>query len=187
MFYKVKVKDFIRVPPSMFDLPRKEAVLKNVRSSYEGFISKDFGFVLNVIDVGEVKEGVIVPGDGAAYYDTNFELLAFKPEMNEIVYGKIRDIIDFGAFMDLGGIEGMVHISQSMDDFVSFSKDKVLQGKKSGQSLKVGDRCKARIIAARFKDMNNPKIGLTMRQEGLGKLEWLEKQNEVPAGSKKEE
>jgi len=187
MFYKVKVKDFIRVPPSMFDLPRKEAVLKNVRSSYEGFISKDFGFVLNVIDVGEVKEGVIVPGDGAAYYDTNFELLAFKPEMNEIVYGKIRDIIDFGAFMDLGGIEGMVHISQSMDDFVSFSKDKVLQGKKSGQSLKVGDRCKARIIAVSFKDMNNPKIGLTMRQEGLGKLEWLEKQNEVPAGSKKEE
>jgi len=187
MFYKVKVKDFIRVPPSMFDLPRKEAVLKNVRSSYDGFISKDFGFVLNVIDVGDVKEGVIVPGDGAAYYDTNFELLAFKPEMNEVVYGKIRDIIDFGAFMDLGGIEGMVHISQSMDDFVSFSKDKVLQGKKSGQSLKVGDRCKARVIAVSFKDMNNPKIGLTMRQEGLGKLEWLEKQNEVPAGSKKEE
>ena len=187
MFYKVKVKDFIRVPPSMFDLPRKEAVLKNVRSSYDGFISKDFGFVLNVIDVGDVKEGVIVPGDGAAYYDTNFELLAFKPEMNEVVYGKIRDIIDFGAFMDLGGIEGMVHISQSMDDFVSFSKDKVLQGKKTGQSLKVGDRCKARIIAVSFKDMNNPKIGLTMRQEGLGKLEWLEKQNEVPAGSKKEE
>ena len=187
MFYKVKVKDFVRVPPSMFDLPRKEAVLKNVRSSYEGFISKDFGFVLNVIDVGDVKEGVIVPGDGAAYYDTNFELLAFKPEMNEVVYGKIRDIIDFGAFMDLGGIEGMVHISQSMDDFVSFSKDKVLQGKKTGQGLKVGDRCKARIIAVSFKDMNNPKIGLTMRQEGLGKLEWLEKQNESPAGSKKEE
>ena len=53
--------------------------------------------------------------------------------------------------------------------------------------MKVGDRCKARIIAVSFKDMNNPKIGLTMRQEGLGKLEWLEKQNEVPAGSKKEE
>ena len=133
--------------------------------------------MINVADVHGVKEGVIVPGDGAAYYDTEFELLTFKPELNELVFAKIRDITDFGAFMDLGGVEGMVHISQSMDDFVSFSKDKVLQGKKSNQSIKVNDNCKARIIAVSYKDMNNPKIGLSMRQEGLGKLEWLDQQN----------
>jgi DNA-directed RNA polymerase subunit E' len=178
MFYKVKAKDFIRVPPSMFNLSRKEAVLANVKATYENFISKELGFVVNVIDVGDVKEGVIVPGDGAAYYDTDFELLTFKPELNELVFAKVRDITDFGAFMDLGGVEGMVHISQSMDDFVSFSKDKVLQGKKTSQSLKVNDNCKARIIAVSYKDMNNPKIGLSMRQEGLGKIEWLNQQNE---------
>jgi len=178
MFYKVKVKDFIRVPPSMFNLTRKEAVLTNVKTTYENFISKELGFVVNVIDVGDVKEGVIIPGDGAAYYDTDFELLTFKPELNELVFAKVRDVTDFGAFMDLGGVEGMVHISQSMDDFVSFSKDKVLQGKKTSQSLKVNDNCKARIIAVSYKDMNNPKIGLSMRQKGLGKLEWLENQDE---------
>ncbi len=174
MFYQVKVKDYIRVPPKMFNLSRAEAVLANVKSSYENFISKDLGFVLNVISVGQVKEGVIVPGDGAAYYDSEFDLLTFKPEMNELVFAKIRDVTDFGAFMELGGVEGMAHISQSMDDFVSFSKDKVLQGKKTGLSLKVGDNCRARIIAVSYKDMNNPKIGLSMRQEGLGKLEWLD-------------
>ncbi len=180
MFYKVKAKDYIRVPPAMFNLDKKTSVLQNVKLTYEGHISKEIGFVLNVIEVGTVGEGIIVPGDGAAYYDTSFELLAFKPEMNELVFGKIRDITDFGAFLDLGGAEGMVHISQSMDDFVSFSKEKVLQGRKSGQSIKVGDRCKARIIAISYKDINNPKIGLTMRQEGLGKLEWLEQMSQKP-------
>lgn len=179
MFYQIKVRDYIRVPPKMFNLSRDEAVLANVKSEYENFISKELGFVLNVISVGTVKEGVIVPGDGAAYYDSEFELLAFKPEMNELVYAKVRDVTDFGAFMELGGVEGMAHISQSMDDFVSFSKDKVLQGKKTGYSLKVGDNCKARIIAVSYKDMNNPKIGLSMRQEGLGKLEWLEQPKEA--------
>ncbi len=183
MFYRVKVKDYIRVPPAMFNLNKRESVLQNVKSTYENFISKELGFVVNVVDVGEVKEGVIIPGDGAAYYDTEFELLTFKPEMNELVYGRIRDITDFGAFVEMGGAEGMVHISQSMDDFVSFSKDKVLQGKKTNQSLKVGDKCKARIIAISYKDLNNPKIGLTMRQEGLGKTEWLEQ----PKESKKED
>jgi DNA-directed RNA polymerase subunit E' len=179
MFYKVKVKDFIRVPPSMFDKTKKVAVLENIKTTYDNFISKELGFVINVLDVGEITEGVIVPGDGAGFYETEFELLTFKPELNELVYGKIKDITDFGAFMDLGGTEGMVHISQSMDDFVSFSKDKVLQGKKSSQSLKVGDKCKARIIAVSYKDMNNPKIGLSMRQEGLGKLEWLEEETKT--------
>jgi DNA-directed RNA polymerase subunit E' len=173
MFYTVKVKDYIRVPPSMFNLTTKEAVLKNIKSSYENYISKDIGFVLNVVNVTTVKEGVIIPGDGAGYYEAEFDLLTFKPELNEIVYGKIRDITDFGAFLDIGGVEGMVHISQSMDDFVTFSKEKVLSGKKSNHSVKVGDRCRARIIAVSYKDPNNPKIGLTMRQEGLGKLEWL--------------
>ncbi len=187
MFYRVKVKDFIRVPPSMFNLSTKESVLKNVKTSYEEFVSKEMGFVVGVLNVGEVKEGVIVPGDGAGYYETEFELLTFNPEMNELVFGKIRDITDFGGFMDIGSIEGMVHISQSMDDFVSFSKDKVLQGKKSGRSVKPGDRCKARIIAVSYKDINNPKIGLTMRQEGLGKLEWLEQETAVESKAGKEE
>ena len=184
MFYQVKAKDFIRVPPQMFNMAKREAVLANVKATYENYISKELGFVINVVDVHDVKEGVIVPGDGAAYYDTEFELLTFKPELNELVYAKIRDITDFGAFMDLGGVEGMVHISQSMDDFVSFSKDKVLQGKKTNQSLKVNDKCKARIIAVSYKDLNNPKIGLTMRQEELGKLEWLEQQKEIAKENK---
>lgn len=178
MFYKVKIKDFIRVPPDMFNLNTKEAVLENVKTTYENYISKEIGFVVDVINVSDVKEGVIVPGDGAGFYETKFELLTFKPELNEMVYGKIRDITDFGAFLDIGGAEGMVHISQSMDDFVSFSKEKVLQGKKTSQTLKVSDKCKTRIIAVSYKDMSNPKIGLTMRQEELGKLEWLEQSKE---------
>ncbi len=187
MFYKVKARDYIRVPPNMFNVGKNEAVLNNVKSTYKTYISKEIGFVVNVIGVSNVKEGIIVPGDGAAYYDTEFELLTFKPEMNELLYGKVRDITDFGAFLEIGGAEGMVHISQSMEDFVSFSKDKVLQGKKTTQSLKVGDKCKARIIAISYKDINNPKIGLSMRQEGLGKLEWLEPKKEEPKKASKED
>jgi len=188
MFYKVRVKDFIRVPPSMFNYGKDEAILKNIRDTYENFVSKKLGFVVSVVDIHTVTEGVIIPGDGAGYYETEFDLLAFKPEINELVFGKVRDIIDFGAFLDLGGAEGMVHISQSMDDYVSFSKEKVLQGKKTHHTLKVGDHCKARIIAVSYKDLKNPKVGLSMRQEGLGKLEWLDEETkEKESGTKKEE
>ena len=188
MFYRTTLQDHIRVPPNLFGLSAQEAVTKQIKKKYDGFIAKDLGTVIDVSDVNEIREGIIIPGDGAAYYDTTFELLTFKPEMQEVVLGKIRDIADFGAFIHLGPIEGMIHVSQTMDDFVSFSKEKVLSGKESKRTLKVGDRCRARIIAISFKDVSNPKLGLTMRQEFLGKLEWIDEDKEKPKkGGKKDD
>ncbi len=187
MFYKVEVKDHIRVPPDLFNLEVNEAVVKRIKKKYEGFISKDLGVVIDVTDVKTIGEGIIIPGDGASYYDTSFELLTFKPEMQEVVLGRIKDIADFGAFINIGPIEGMIHVSQTMDDFVSFSKDKTLAGKETKKTLKVGDKCRARIIAVSFKDVSNPKLGLTMRQPFLGRLEWIDDDAKKGQPEEKEE
>ncbi len=174
MFYEIEARSHVRVPPASFKEDIKEAIIKELNKKYDGMISKTMGAVIGVTDVINIGEGIIIPGDGAAYYDTHFKILAFKPELQEVVIGKVMEISDFGAFVNIGPLDGMVHISQAMDDYVSFSKSNTLTGKESKRSLKVGDICKARIIAVSYKDVANPKIGLTMRQQGLGKDEWLE-------------
>jgi len=184
MYYKIKVKDYIRVPPNLFGLDIKEAILTRIKKKYDGHMSQELGIVIDVADVNKVGEGVIIPGDGSSYYETSFELLTFKPEMQEVIVGKIKDIVDFGAFITMGPIEGMIHVSQTMDDFVSFSKEKTLSGKESKRTLKIGDVCRARIVAISFKDPLNPKLGLTMRQQGLGRLDWIEE--DLEKGDKKE-
>ncbi len=173
MFYAVKVKDHIRVPPAMFGLDLKESVVKAVKTQYTGHISKDIGIVIDVLEVTAVKEGIIIPGDGASYYETEFELLTFIPEIQEVLLGTVRDVAEFGAFLNIGPIDGMIHVSQAMNDFVSSTKEKTLQGKDTGRVLKVGDKCLARMVAISYKDAANPKFGLTMRQDGLGKDEWV--------------
>ena len=187
MFYKTLINGHIRVPPSLFNLPSQEAILQMVKKEYYGYISKDFGIVVDVADITKVGEGVIIPGDGSSYYDTEFELIIFKPEMQEVLLGRIKDIADFGAFISLGPMEGMIHISQTMDDFVSFSKDKVLLGKENKRSLKVGDLCRARVIAVSFKEITNPKLGLTMRQQYLGRLDWAEEEKSGAKAKDKKE
>lgn len=174
MFYEIEAKGHVRVLPKFFGDDTNEAVMKSLNKQYEGFISKDFGVVIGVTDVKEVNEGIIIPGDGAAYYDTTFNLLVFKPELQEVALGKIADITDFGAFITIGPIDGMIHVSQTMDDFVSFGKSNVLTGKESKHNLKVGDLCRARIIAVSYKDISNPRIGLTMRQHRLGAISWID-------------
>lgn len=172
MFYIIEVNDHVRVEPKLFGLPTIEAVKNQLEEVYQNYYNKELGFVVQVIEVVTVKEGVLIPGDGAAYYNSDFKLLVWKPELHELVYGEVSEITNFGAFLNLGVMRGMIHISQTMDDYVSFSKANSLLGKASKRSLKQGDLCLARVVAISHKG-DEPKIGLTMRQPGLGKLDWI--------------
>ena len=191
MFYLTEVEDYIRVDPKLFGLPSEEAIEKQLKETYRDYYDRELGKVITIIEVLEIGEGIIIPGDGAAYYISKFKLLVWKPELQEIVYGKISEITSFGAFIEMGIMRGMIHISQTMDDYVSFSKTNTLLGKSNKRNLKQGDLCLARIVAISHRG-DNPKIGLTMRQPGLGKLEWikedqLKKQKAAQKAAKAEE
>lgn len=172
MFYELLVTDFVRVEPTKFGMDSDKAVRSQLEESYTGFQDKDIGTVVSVLDVIDVKEGIVIPGDGAAYYESTFKIIVFRPELQEIVYGTIEEITSFGAFLDMGIIKGMIHISQTMDDFVSFSDTGSLSGKEGKKTLVKEDNCIARIVAISYRG-EEPKIGLTMRQPGLGKIEWI--------------
>jgi len=173
MFYLTEVEDYVRVDPRLFGLPTTEAVDQQLKETYAKYYDKELGQVVEIIEVLEVGEGVIIPGDGAAYYQCRFKLLVWKPELHELAYGVIDEITSFGAFINLGVMKGMIHIGQTMDDYVSFNKANSLTGKNTKRTLKAGDMCVARIVAISHKG-DEPKIGLTMRQPGLGKIEWIE-------------
>ena len=189
MFYEIEAISHVRVPPVHFKLNTKKAVLQSLNERFVQFTSKDLGVVIGVSEILDISDGILIPGDGAAYYKTTFKLLAFKPELQEVIQGDSTQIADFGAFINLGPIDGMIHISQTMDDFVSFNKAGTLVGKETKRVLKVGEKCNARIIAVSYKDMNSPKIGLTMRQPWMGSLAWIEddlkKQKETPKEKEK--
>ena len=182
MFYVVEVEDYVRVEPKLFGLKTSDAVAKQLQETYSNYHDKEIGEVIGVIEVLEVGDGIIIPGDGAAYYNSTFKLIVWKPELQELVYGIVEEITNFGAFMNLGVMKGMIHISQTMDDYVSFSTSGSLLGKDSKKILKKNDACIARIVALSYKgDM--PKIGLTMRQPGLGKLDWIKEEKKKAKAS----
>ena len=176
MYYKTQVEGVARIPPNLFEKELAEAIVEQLKTDYEGQVVPELGMVIAVLSVEDIAEGVLIPGDGAAYYRCKFTVVHYGPEINELVEGEIKDIAKFGAFIDFGPFEGMVHISQTMDDFVSFNKAGSLAGRESNKVLKVGDLVRARIVAISFKDPRGPKIGLTMRQPYLGKLEWIDAQ-----------
>ncbi len=185
--YKVfEVSEKIRVSPDKFGKRLEDAVKESLEEKFEGSIQKNLGIILSVLKVGEIGEGVIFPGDGALYYPASFEVLTYIPEQHEIIKGEIIDVTEFGVFIRMGPVDGMVHVSQLMDDFVSYDpKNMMFTGKKTHRKIKEKSLVLARIISVSMAE-NQYKIGLTTRQPGLGALDW-ERKDGKKTGSKESE
>ncbi|MBL7206140.1 MAG: DNA-directed RNA polymerase [Candidatus Aenigmarchaeota archaeon] len=174
MYKIISVDDKVRVSPSKFNMDFEKAVKSSLEDKWEGVINPDLGVILAVISIENIKEGRIFPGDGAIHYPVGFKLLTFIPENHELIKGNIIDVTEFGAFVNLGPLDGMIHVSQIMNDFVSFDEKKaVFVGRDSKRILKEGDQVMARIISVSYAG-NQFKIGLTTRQAGLGALLWID-------------
>ncbi len=175
MFKIVDVKDEVRVLPTKFDLDLEEAVKQSLEEAIEGKINPDIGVFLAVTKVMKIGEGKIIPEDGAIYYPVEYKALIYRPEVNEIVLGEVVDVTEFGAFTRIGPLDALVHVSQVMDDKISYDpKNAIFTGKKSGFKLKEGDIVRARVVGVSL-GKGRSKITLTMRQPILGSMEWIEK------------
>jgi DNA-directed RNA polymerase subunit E' len=133
------------------------------------------GYVIAVTKVEVSPIGKIIPGDGATYHKVMFSLLAFYPVIQEIVEGDVVEIADFGAFVRIGPVDALLHVSQLIDDYMSYDeKQGVLLGKETKKKLMNGDQLRVRITAVSLgRAGSSGKIGVTARQPFLGKLEWL--------------
>jgi DNA-directed RNA polymerase subunit E' len=176
LFKLITLEDTIRIPPETFGNPLESVGHQQVKAKYEGIVDEELGYVIAVINVKVNPVGKIIPGDGATYHKVTFSLLTFLPKIQEVAEGEVVEIADFGAFVRIGPIDALLHVSQLMDDFISYDeKQGVLLGKETRRKLTSGDQVRVRITAVSLgKAGSSGKIGVTARQPFLGKLEWIE-------------
>lgn len=188
MYKKMKLADTVRIAPELLGDDVNDAVRIALINKLEGQIDKTIGAVVAIINVVEVGDGHILAGDGAVYYDTIFDAVVFKPELQEIIEGSVVEIVEFGAFIGIGPMDALIHVSQITDEYISFdSKNARLVTKESNRSMAEGDHVRARIVAVSINEQEprDSKIGMTMRQPFLGRTEWIEE--DLKPKEKKEE
>ncbi len=175
MFRLITVEDIIRIPPEKFGKAIREVALEQIKMKYESLVDDELGYVILVVDVDLDEVGKILPGDGSTYHKSVFKLLTFYPQLQEVVEGEVVEATDFGAFVRTGPEDALLHVSQIMDDFLSYDgKRGILLGKETQRKIEKGDLVRARVIAVSFpKGGSGGKIGITMRQPFLGKLDWI--------------
>jgi len=173
----MKLVDTVRIPPTLLGEEVEPTVKNALREKLEGQVDKKLGCLVAIHKIVEIGEGHILVGDGAVYYDVTFEAIMFVPELQEIIEGEVVEAVSFGVFVGIGPMDGLLHVSQITDDFISYdAKNARLVTRNGNKSIAEGDHVRARIVAVSIneREPKESKIGLTMRQTALGKLQWLE-------------
>lgn len=187
MYVIVEDEYIARIPPEKLSSNYDEAVMDVSKGSLEGKLvdlrdmkddSRIVGkcYIVSIMNVEKIGEGTIVHGDGGVYQSVKYKALAYYPELQEIVEGIVVSVQNFGAFVKFGPFEGLLHKSQIMDDRIDVDMtNQRFIGKETKKDIKAGDKVRVRIVALNLSSstIEDSKIGFTMKQTGLGKLEWL--------------
>jgi DNA-directed RNA polymerase subunit E' len=187
MYYLVSKEDTVRIPPDRLGEDLDTLVGELTHTTFEGKVDRSRLIVL-VTNIGKIGDGHIIHGDGGVYQRVKFDALMFRPELQEIVQGTVCEILKFGAFIRFGPLDGLLHISQIMDDRIDIDEGgNRLVGKDTKREIRIGDDVRARIVAISMNERSprESKIGLTMRQPGLGKISWLEEERGEGRAAKK--
>jgi DNA-directed RNA polymerase subunit E' len=179
MYKRVRLKDTVEVPPEQLADVTPALVKGLLQDKLEGRMDEDVGSVVSVVEVHDIGDGAVLPNRPGVYYEAEFDALTFDPQMQEVVDGEVVEVVNFGAFVGIGPVDGLLHVSQISDEYLAHDEEnQQLASRESNRTLGVGDAVRARIVTKSIDERNprDSKIGLTAKQVGLGKLGWLDEE-----------
>jgi DNA-directed RNA polymerase subunit E' len=190
MYYLDHRRDVVRIPPERLGPELANVLTELAQQQFEGKLVDGQNLAVTIREVKPLGEGHIIHGDGGVYQEVEYEALLFRPEIQEVVEGSVVEIRKFGAFVRFGPLDGLLHVSQIMDDRVNIDEhNQRLVGVESKRDLKVGYKVRARVVSLSLSEISprDSRIGLTMRQPALGRFEWIQevhKKSEEKGGKK---
>ncbi|MEI2472112.1 30S ribosomal protein S1 [Peribacillus frigoritolerans] len=98
-----------------------------------------------------------------------------KIESGQVLEGVVQRITDFGAFVDIGGVDGLVHISQLSHQHVDKASDVVSEGDKVQVKVLSIDRDNERISLSIKDTLPGPWAGIAEKAAKGSKLEGIVK------------
>ncbi|MPM70690.1 30S ribosomal protein S1 [bioreactor metagenome] len=120
------------------------------------------GMKLKIIEVDKAKKRIVASRKAVLIADEAEKKQAvwdtLKEKEGQVVEGTVRRLADFGAFVDIGGVDGMVHISE-----LSWSRIKT-----PSEVCKVGDSMEVYVISF---DAEKRKISLGVKDRGVNPWE----------------
>lgn len=144
------------VPAShVIDMPRNMSEDQR-RSELEGYIGHDMR--LKVIEVDRRRRRLVMSQMLAEreYRDNRREELFSTLKVGDIIEGEVRNLRPFGAFVDIGGADGLLHVSEIGWSPIAHPREALTVGQKIQVQVIRLDPKEQRIALSRKRALPNP-------------------------------
>lgn len=140
------------LPQSQIGNARRSAGGSTPEERWSGMVNE--AIAVKVIEVDRSRNRLILSERAAAreQREAGKERLIRELRVGEVREGRIVSIVDFGAFVDIGGAEGLVHLTEISWQHVTHPRD----------ALKVGQQVRVEVISV---DPVRKRIGLSIRRQ----------------------
>ncbi|MCX7966094.1 MAG: 30S ribosomal protein S1 [Syntrophorhabdaceae bacterium] len=151
-------------------LPISQVDIKPVKNP-SSFVGRHLKFKVIKVDQRKGKGNVILSRRILLEEEREKKKTEFWKNAKEglVLYGFVRNITDYGAFIDLGGVDGFLHVNEITWGRISHPKE----------YLRVGDEIKVKIIEI---DPEKEKVSLSIKR--LKPDPWEKIDEKYPIGSK---
>ncbi|HDY67677.1 MAG TPA: 30S ribosomal protein S1 [Candidatus Scalindua sp.] len=124
-----------------------------------------------ILKIDEIQQNIIVSRRKLIEEERSKQKQEFlsRVEVDQIVKGTVKNIADFGAFIDLGGIDGLLHITDMSWGRISHPSE----------MLAINDEIEVKILGI---DKEKEKVALGLKQKTENP--WLNVEEKYPIGSK---
>ncbi len=131
-------------------LPGSQVDVQPVKN-FDDFLNKEFDF--QIVKVDEMRKNLVVSRKAILQESLNEkrEEIMSQIQVDGKVSGIVKNITDFGAFVDLGGIDGLIHITD-------FSWGRINH---PSEIVSIGDKVEVKVIEY---DQETSRISLGMKQ-----------------------
>jgi small subunit ribosomal protein S1 len=149
-------------------LPGSQIDLRQI-PDMDSLIGKSFKF--KVIKLNKARRNIVVSRRVILEEDRNQlrEKILAELEKGQIREGTVKNITDFGAFIDLGGVDGLLHITDMSWGRVNHPSEIVA----------LGDKIKVKVL-----DFNENKERISLGLKQLSEHPWKGIEDKFPEGSR---
>ncbi len=140
------------VPQSQIGGARRSASGGTPEERWSGMVNQPIA--VKVIEVDRSRNRLILSERAAAreQREESKERLISELQVGEVRQGRVVSLVDFGAFVDIGGAEGLVHLTEISWQHVTHPRD----------ALKIGAEVRVEVISV---DPQRKRIGLSIRRQ----------------------
>lgn len=158
MFLLTQVSDMLRLEPSTFSKNVNVALEDDINRKYSNKIIHNVGLCICFHDLLSMEDGLMKPGDGAAFVKVTFRLIVFRPFVGEILVGWVSSCTPEGLHVKMEFFDD-IYIPKSMlfDECIFVAKEQAWVWQSGGHDFYIDTNEKIRFrVEQEFFTQHNP-------------------------------